>query len=74
MKNLHISVLKLVGFLSSRKNKIMKAHDVFLIFYQVENSDQPMQGNVIVLDSQFHAMDTGFWILCQSNLDSGFQF
>ena len=52
----------------------MKAHDVFLIFYQVENSDQPMQGNVIVLDSQFHAMDTGFWILCQSNLDSGFQF
>ena len=29
MKNLHINVLKLVGFLSSCKNKIMKAHDVF---------------------------------------------
>ena len=29
MKNLHINVLKLAGFLSSCKNKIMKAHDVF---------------------------------------------
>ena len=27
MKNLHINVLKLVGFLSSCKNKMMKAHD-----------------------------------------------
>ena len=29
MKNLYIDVLKIVGFLSSCKNKIMKAHDVF---------------------------------------------
>ena len=61
-----------MGFLSSCKNKIMKAHDVFS-FYQVENSDQPMQGNLTVLDSQFYTMDTAFWILCQWNLDSGFQ-
>ena len=32
-----------------------------------------MQGNLTVLDSQFCAMDTAFWILCQWNLDSGFQ-
>ena len=33
-----------------------------------------MQGNLTVLDSQFRAMDTAFWILCQWNLDSEFQY
>ena len=33
-----------------------------------------MQGNLTVLDSQFYAMDTAFWILCQWNLDSGFHY
>ena len=33
-----------------------------------------MQGKLTVLDSQFHAMDTVFCILCQWNLDSGFQY
>ena len=40
--------------------------------FQVENSDHPMQGNLTVLDSQLCAMDTAFLILCQWNLDSGF--
>ena len=44
-----------------------------MISYQVENSDQPMQGNLTVFDSQFRSMDTGFWIRCQWNLGSGFQ-
>ena len=72
MKNLHISVLKLVGFLSSCEKKNNES-TVFILFYQVENSDQPLQGNLTVLDSQSRTMDTAFWILCQWNLGSGFQ-
>ena len=72
MKNLHISVLKLVGFLSSCEKKNNES-TFFILFYQVENSDQPLQGNLTVLDSQFCTMDTAFWILCQGNLGSGFQ-
>ena len=45
-----------------------------LLFYQVENSNQPMQGNLIVLDSQFCAMANAFWILCQWNLDSNYKW
>ena len=44
MKNLHVSVLKLVGFLSSCKNKIMKAHDVFY-FIKLKTVISPCKGN-----------------------------
>ena len=41
------------------------------LFYQVENSDQPMQGNLIVVDSQFCAMD--YCILNSLSVEPGFR-
>ena len=58
MKNLHCSVLKLVGILSSCKNNIMKVHYVFY-FIKLKNRDQPMQGNLTLYSGFFVS---GTWI------------
>ena len=43
IKNLHMSVLKLVGFLSSCKNKVMKAHFLFY-FIKLKTVISPCKG------------------------------
>ena len=62
MKNLHINILKLVGFVSSCKNKIMKAFDVF---YFISPCKEILQSWILnsapwILHSRFFI--SGTWI------------
>ena len=75
MKNLHINVLKLVGFLSSCKNKIMKAHDVFY-FIKLKIMISPCKeiGQSWILNSAPWILHSGFFVSGTWILDSNYKW
>ena len=75
MKNLHINVLKLVGFLSSCKNKIMKAHDVFY-FIKLKIMISPCKEiwQSWILNSVPWILHSGFFVSGTWILDSNYKW
>ena len=76
MKNLHINVLKLVGFLSSCKNKIMKAHDDVFYFIKLKTVISPCKEicQSWTLNSVPWILHSGFFVSGTWFLDSNYKW